>query len=73
MFKLEDQSLGQFYSPELRSTLYDLRHEKTCSFFMCKNKSADQLCGNRTADLRLCFRNTASTIPLLSKFEISSL
>ena len=43
------------------------------AFFICENKGADQLCGNREADQRLCFRYTDSTIPLLSKSEISSL
>ena len=38
-----------------------------------ENKGADQLRGNREADQRLCFRYTDSTIPLLSKSEISSL
>ena len=38
-----------------------------------ENKGADQLCGNREADQRLCFfRYTDSTIPLLPKSEISS-
>ena len=43
------------------------------AFCMCENKDADQLHGNREADQRLCFRYMDSTIPLLSKFEISSL
>ena len=38
-------------------------------FCICENKGADQLCGNRTTDQRLCFRYTDSTITLLSKFE----
>ena len=38
-----------------------------------ENKDADQLRGNREADQRLCFRYSDSTIPLLCKFEISSL
>ena len=37
-----------------------------------ENKGADQLRGNREADQRLCLRYTDSTIPLLSKSEISS-
>ena len=40
---------------------------------ICENKDADQICGNREADQRLCFRFLDSTIPLLSKSEISSL
>ena len=43
------------------------------AFRICENKDADQLRGNREADQRLCFRYTDSTIPLLSKSEISSL
>ena len=43
------------------------------AFFICENKDADQLRGNREADQRLCFRCTDSTIPLLPKYEISSL
>ena len=64
-------------------TSNDPRHEKTCdlqlslamrksAFCICENKDADQLRGNREADQRLCFRFTDSTIPLLSKSEISS-
>ena len=43
------------------------------AFCICENKGADQLCGNRTTDQRLCFRYIDSIIPLLSKSEISSL
>ena len=43
------------------------------SFCIWENKVADQLLGNREADQRLCFRYIDSTIPLLSKSEISSL
>ena len=42
-------------------------------FCICENKDADQLRGNREADQRLCFRYIDSTIPLLSKSEISNL
>ena len=42
-------------------------------FFLCENKDADQLRGNREADQHLCFRYIDSTVPLLSKYEISSL
>ena len=42
-------------------------------FCICENKDADQLRGNREADQRLCFRYLDSTIPLLSKYKISSL
>ena len=43
------------------------------AFCICENKDADQLRSNCAADQRLCFRYTDSTIPLLSKSEISSL
>ena len=44
---------------------------------MGENKDADQLCGNREADQRLCFRYTDSTfppllIPKFSRFWVSS-
>ena len=42
------------------------------AFCICENKDAEQLCGNREADQRLCFRYTDTTIPLLPKSEISS-
>ena len=42
-------------------------------FCICENKDADQLRGYREADQRLCFRYIDSTIPLLSKSEISIL
>ena len=37
-----------------------------------ENKGADQLRGNREADMRLCFRYTDSTIPPLLNYKISS-
>ena len=43
------------------------------TYCICENKDADQLRGNREADQHLCFRYIDSTIPLLSKSEISSL
>ena len=43
------------------------------TFRICENKDADQLRGNREADQRLCFCYIDSTIPLLSKSDISSL
>ena len=42
------------------------------AFYICENKDADQLRGNREADQRLCFHYTDSRIPLLPKSEISS-
>ena len=43
------------------------------AFCLCENKDADQLRGDREADQRLCFPYMASTIPVLLKYEISSL
>ena len=34
-------------------------------FCLCENKGADQLCSNCTADKRLCFGYSGSTIPLI--------
>ena len=42
------------------------------AFCIGENKDADQLRCNRDTGQRLCFRYTHSTIPLLSKSEISS-
>ena len=42
-------------------------------FCICENKDADQLRRNRKVDQHLCFRYMDSTIPLLPKYEISSL
>ena len=46
-----------------------MRKPKIC---ICETKGADQLCSNCTADQRLCFHYTDSTISLLLKSEISS-
>ena len=43
------------------------------AFCICENKDAYQLHSNREADQRLCFSYTVSTIPLLPKYEITSL
>ena len=43
------------------------------AFGICENKDADQLRGNSEVDQCLCFRYTDSTIPLLPKYEVSSL
>ena len=53
-------------------TLFEPRREKT-GFLHMRKKDADQLRGNREADQRLCFRYIDSTIPHLSKSEISSI
>ena len=49
-----------------------LCEKKTQDYCLCENKGADQLCSNCTADQRLCFRYTDSTISPLVKFKISS-
>ena len=57
----------------MRETKADLsRAMRKPTFCIYENKDADQLRGNREADQRLCFRCIDSTIPLLSKSEISS-
>ena len=52
---------------------FEPHHQKTC-FCICKNKDADQLHGNGTADQRICFRYIDSTILyfLNPKFQASS-
>ena len=68
----------------LPSELLELRHrpsflkDMSCIrrkpvFCICENKDADQLHSNPEAYQRLCFRYIDSTIPLLSKYKISSL
>ena len=41
-------------------------------FCTYENKDIDQLCGDRTADQRLCFRYMDSTIPLLLKLKFQA-
>ena len=43
------------------------------AFRIYENKEANQVSGNRQADQPLCFHYRDSTIPLLTKSEISSL
>ena len=54
----------------LSGSIYEPCHEKP-TFCLCENKDADR--GNREADQRICFRYIDSTIPILSKSEITSL
>ena len=56
-----------------RAHLHMSRDVRKPDFCIFENKAANQLCGNRTTDQRLCFRYMDSTIPLLPKSEISSL
>ena len=70
-----NKSIPYIYFPSNNSNLIvpvsnEPRHEKTGFLHICENKDADQLRGNREADLRLCFRYMNSTIPLLPKSEI---
>ena len=37
------------------SPIYEPCYEKKTAFCICKNKDADQLCGNPEADQRICF------------------
>ena len=67
-FVLHMQKEG-FLMPRLIS--YEPPHEKT-NIYICENKDADQLRGDREDDQRLCFHYIDTTIPLLSKSEISS-
>ena len=47
--------------------LYEPRHEKTC-FFSMQNKDADQLCGSRETDQRLCLNYTIQNFKSLTIF-----
>ena len=60
-----DAQESQLLSPVVRKPAY-------CIIY-AKKKDADQLCGDREADQRLCFRYTDSTIPhfLNPKFQAS--
>ena len=71
--------LGALYSLKHNLNMHDMQNDlsrvvRKPAFYICENKDADQLRGiNREADQRLCFRYVDSTIPLLPKYEISSL
>ena len=46
---------------------------RKAGFSICENKGADQLCGYRTADQRLCFRYIVQSLYFLNpKFQASS-
>ena len=75
LIEMTGEALGQTH--KVRRTLYANHyhqppHGKTNNLHR-RNKGADQLPSNCEADQHLCFRNTDSTIPLLSKSKISSL
>ena len=66
--------IGCLCLPCLKTSKRQMSHVmRKLTFCICENKDADQLRGNREADQRLCFRYIDSTIPLLSKSEISSI
>ena len=67
------QFLSHNFNHSILIELYMSRVVRKPAFCICENKDADQLRGNREADQRLCFRYIDSTIPLLPKYEISSL
>ena len=71
MYGADDRYIELSSSCMRRYRAYEPRHDKNGCLHM-RNKDADQLRGNRKADQRLCFRYAGSTIPLLSKSEISS-
>ena len=66
-------SLGITKADRPHRYMFLSRFTRKPTFCICEIKDADQLRGNREADQRLCFRYIDSTIPLLSKSEISSL
>ena len=68
-YLLHQKHVTVFFSTTLFA-LFEPRHEKT-RYSSLQNKDADQLCRNCTADQRLCFRYTDSTIPLLPKSGFS--
>ena len=76
-FRASAQDLSSFSSENRFNKLSEserMSHVmRKSTFCICENKDADQLRGNREADQRLCFRYIDSTIPLLSKSEISGL
>ena len=65
------EDMFSHYTPHILTYLSHVMRKPT--FYICENKDADQLRGDREADQRLCFRYTDSTFPLLSKSEIASL
>ena len=67
------QQCQQKMQTETQTVMQMSRVMRKPTFCICENKDADQLRSYREADLRLCFRYTDSTIPLLSKFVISSI
>ena len=67
------EMLTNCYLAHQKESYHMSRVVRKPTFCICENKDADQLRGNREADQRPCFRYIDSTIPLVSKSEISSL
>ena len=68
----EDAHLSCLYF--INCLVYDMSFVmRKSAFYLCENKDADQVRGDREADQHLCFRYIASTIPLLPKYKIASL
>ena len=65
--------ISESASPETALLGNMSRVRRKLDFCLCENKGADQLCSNCTADQRLCFRYSDSTIPLLLIAKISSI
>ena len=66
----DQTSMGEYKASRTSKMSLVMRKPAFC---ICENKDAVQLRSNCAADQRLCFRYTNSTIPLLPKYEISSL
>ena len=65
------QLLGRLTVCSIFISTYFSRVMRKPDFCLCENQDADQLCSKCIADLRLCFRCSHSTIPLLLKSKIS--
>ena len=63
------EKLGEYIFRQIQDLSRLMRKPTLC---ICENKDADQLCGNRKAYQRLCFRYTDSTLSLILKSEIPS-
>ena len=73
LFAVQIVTLTMLLYKQTLASLQMSRVVRNPALCICENKDADQLRGNREADQRLCFRYIDSTIPLLPKYEISSL
>ena len=64
----EDEKVEEKEEPGIQTYLSHCVTKPTIC--ICESKGSDQLCGNREADQRLCFRYRDSTMPLHCKSEI---